>query len=1317
MLAAVAHAADRVSILVNDSDSLTAHRGIDGADFGAGTEVHVFCLSELEGDPEDAAFVKGSRLVLVDAMGVRLSRWLRENGVVGGNASVFAFRAGMESEALREAGVVFDARVSDYYSRNLSKDNVLNMTRRAISLTFDPDMPYGPAVEQPQQGAYHPEAPGIFATADGYMEWYRSRPSYVRGRPLLGITFYPTFLLEGQREPLDELIGIMEEEGFDVLPVMGNDLPLVDLLRDPGGGSRVDAALCFSLRFPMSDERARRALAGMDVPLFNGVRLSGQTLAEWRESPRGIAPLPVVVLGIDNPETSGLIEPFVLMAKILETLPDGASAFRYELMADHARHAAKRIRGRVALRTKPASEKRVALMYWNNSRGKQGIASAYMNVFRSMSAVAERLAAEGYDIPRDPPLSEEEVKALVLRGGRNIGSWAPGELDSLIDEGGAVQWPVSEYLELFGQLPREFRDKVTGQWGPPEDAVIMARDGKLVIPVILRGNLAILPQGSRGMSDDPMTLYHDPHVYPHHQYIAVYLWLEHVWKADAVIHLGTHGTLEWQPGKQTGLALTDPPEAVLGALPVVYPYIMDDVGEGLQAKRRGRAVIIDHLIPPLVTAGGYEEYVRLAGIIEDYEAAARIGSPAAPAHLREMAGLAGALGLGKDLGIDDLESPEAARSLSVYLEYLAAADVPYGLHTFGTSPSGDAAESLLDIIAGLNPRLDRADAAARIAASGPAELDSLARSLRGGHVEPGEGNDPARNPAALPTGRNFHGISPGRIPTQEAWRLGRSAADEIVRNYMEAHGGQFPDKVAVVLWSLESLRNEGLNESTVLALIGVEPLWDPSGMVSGTRPVPGSVLGRPRVDVAIDASSLYRDLFPDRILFLDNAIRQAALQDDVENFIARGDERNRRALRARGFSEEDAGRLSRARIFSARPGAYGNRVAGVALASGHWDDPEDVSRAYRENTGFAYGNDMWGEPARDSLELSLAGSKIALHSRSSRLFGLLDNDDNFMSLGGLAMAIASLSDQAPDALIADQRTPGQVSMAPLANFLGQETRARYLNPRWIEGMKAEGYAGAREMSDFVEFLWGWQVTAPGAVGAALWDQAYEVYVEDKYGQDLPEFMDGNNPWAFQSLTGRMLEAVRKGYWEPSEEARRKLAVDYAMSVIERGIACCDHTCNNPQLHQMVMGIVSLPGVMSPELAARFRLAVEVMGQKPLEEQTAERERMLKDLGERRESADTNPPREAGPADGQSDAESVRGLRMETAAPPAEDGSLSSSGVEWTVSAFVLALLAVFFVGYRRISGKRGRRPAGGGPEAGGGSEGNRDPEADGGSDA
>jgi cobaltochelatase CobN len=1313
-LSAVPARATDVSVIISDSDSWVVHRAMDGAAFPEGLTVKAFSLADLKEGDEAASFVSGSDAVIVDVMDARNTARMRELGIPENpGVALYALRNSPDDAALLREGYVFDEEAGEYYSF-LSEANAVGAVRRILSLGIAPGLEYGPPEELPSLGVYHPDAPSRFPTAEGYLEWYRARPGHSEDRPWLGLMIFDAFLTRGQRPGVDALVRLMEDEGFNVLPSFGDNLPMVEGILSGGrGASRVDAVASLTLKmFQVNDGRLLGAMRGMGVPFFNAIFLDAQTADEWRGSPYGIPASEVWNLA--NPEIPGVIEPNLAMGKTAERTARGGLVFGWDAMEGEARHMARRIMRHLALARKPASEKRVAVVYYNNSRGKQSVSAVYLNVFRSLADIAARLKAEGYAVEDDPPLDEERVKGLVLRGGRNVGSWAPGELDGLIEGGGAVLWPISEYRELFDRLPEDFRAKVVGQWGQPEDASVMAKDGNLVLPVIALGNLLVMPQGARAAEDDPMRLYHDPLVYPHHQYLAGYLWLEHVWKADAVVHLGTHGTLEWMPGKQAGMSLSDPPEVLLGTLPDIYPYNMDVLGEGIQAKRRGRAVLVDHLIPPLVRAGRYREYETLARLIESYRSAAETESATAGEHLRRIRELASELALEKDLHLDAIDGPEAVRALSTYLEYLDQADVPYGLHTFGTSPSGEARDSLLDAMARENPGLDAGEYGGRIDRSGEREFAGLLDGLSGRWVEPGEGNDPARNPEALPTGRNFFGLSPGRFPTREAWRLGQEAASQIVSGYLAEHG-EYPDKAAVVIWALEAMRNEGVNEATVLALIGCEPQWAPSGVVTGTRPIPGRVLGRPRIDVTIDTTGLYRDLFPDRLVFLDEAIRQAALQDDVENFIALNDESNRRALLARGYSEEDAGRFSRARIFTEKVGNYGNRVSGAVSASGTWDDPDDLALTFREHTGYAYGANLWGEPARDSLELNLTDVKIAWHSMSSHQFGVMDTDDFNAYLGGLAAAVASLSGgTAPETLVTDQRSPGKVAVTALDSAIGAETRTRYLNPAWIRGMKAEGYAGAFEMAKFVEVLFAFSVTVPQDVDPRMWDQAYEVYVEDKYGEGVPEFMDGNNPWAFQSLTGRMLETVRKGFWEPSEEVRRKLAVGYAMSVIERGVACCDHTCNNPMLNEMVVNVISLPGVMSPELVERFRAAIERMAGMSLEEQVADARRTIKELGDRRAELDSNPPSPEAPslnpsapedaADAAPDAESVRGLKMENITTSDRDTSLSSSGVEWTLSAFVLAVLAIFFVGYRMRSrrAKRSGAAPGKGGDAGGG---------------
>jgi cobaltochelatase CobN len=1310
-----------VSVIVSDTDSWLVHQAVDGAAFPDGVTVRVFSLADLADGSEAAGFVSGSDAVVVDVMDARHAAWMRERGLAGRPVpALFALRESQDDESLRREGYVFD-EVADGYYGYLTELNALNALKRILSLGIAPGLEYGPPEEVMTLGVYHPDAPARFPTPEAYLEWYGTRPDFSGDRPWLGLMFSDFFLAGGQSQALGPLVRVLEDEGFNVMPAFGDNLPIIErILMDGGRKSRVDAVASLSLkRFVTEDAELLDAVKDLGVPVFNAVYLLAQTVEEWRGSPVGI-PAEEVFWNLSNPDIPGAIEPSLAMGRTGDGAGHGQLVYRWEAMEDHARHMARRVMRHVGLARKPASEKKVAILYYNNSRGKQAIGAAYLNVFRSIADIAARLGAEGYAVDSEPPLDEDEVKGLVLRGGRNVGSWAPGELDAMIDGGTVVLWPLSEYGKHFDSLPAEFREKVLEQWGPPGEASVMARDGKIVLPVIVRGNLAVMPQPSRGMEDDPMRLYHDPLIYPHHQYVAAYLWLERVWGADAVVHLGTHGTLEWMPGKQSGMALHDPPEVLLGTLPDVYVYNMDVVAEAIQAKRRGRAVIVDHLIPPLVTAGAYREYAELARLIESYRGAAAMDSATAGEYLSQIRELASKIALDKDLRLGALDGPEAVRALSEYLEYLETAEVPYGLHTFGTSPAGEAADSLLDAMARGNPGLDADGYGRRLEASGENEFAGLLGALSGRWVESGPGNDPARNPDALPTGRDLYGLSPNRLPTREAWRLGREAAEKIVGDYLAEHG-EYPDKAAVVIWAVEAMRNEGVNESTVLALVGVEPQWAPSGIVTGTRPVPGRELGRPRVDVTVDTTGVYRDLFPDRLIFLDNAIRQAALQDDVENFIAINDEANRRALTARGYSEEDAGRFSRARIFTEKPGNYGNRVSDAVSSSGTWDDPEDVALAFREHSGYAYGAELWGEAARDSLELNLAGSKIAWHSMSSHLFGTLDNDDFYAYLGGLAAAVASLSGgEAPETLVADQRADGRLDMTALDAAIGAEMRTRFLNPAWLEAMKAEGYAGAVQMSNFVEFLFGFQVTVPRDVDPRLWDQAYEVYVEDKYGQDLPEFMDRENPWAFQSIAGRLLETVRKGYWNPSDEVRRKLSVDYAMSVIERGIACCDHTCNNPALNQMVVNVISLPGVMAPELAAEFKLAVERMARMSLEQQLDDNRWTIRDLADRRAELDSNHPTPEAPARPAADApaaetpdqESVRGLKMENITRSDDDTSLSSSGVEWTLSLFVLALLAIFFAGYRRRT-RRAGRPAGGT----GGSDGNGGVDVDGGGTA
>ncbi len=930
-------------------------------------------------------------------------------------------------------------------------------------------------------------------------------------------------------------------------------------------------------------------------------------------------------------------------------------------------------------------DKKVVMIYYNHGGGKQNIGASYLNVFRSIQQIMQRMRQEGYAVDGD--LTEAQIKDLLLKSGRNIGAWAPDELNRLVREGNVAKVSIAEYKQWLTEIDPDFRDKVEKDWGPAEDSNIMTKDGAFIIPCVRLGNLILAPQPSRGWSDDPEKLYHSTVLYPHHQYVAFYLWLQKKINPDAMISLGTHGTHEWLPGKQAGLSAACPPEVLIGDIPNLYPYIVDDVGEGIQAKRRGRGVIIDHATPPFKQGGLYEEYSKLVALISEHDSSS---SPQVQeTKFARIAKMAVRLGLDKDLGIETIDD-NALEKIEHYLMELKTGMVPYGLHTFGISPGGQGLEETAAAIVSKGDQ-SKDYYEAQLAACGPSELESLMRGLRGGYIPPASGNDPIRNPESLPTGKNFYAFDPDKVPSKEAWINGKKAAEELIAAYRKSHDGKYPEQIGVILWSVETIRDEGINVATALCLLGMQPQWDHRDKIKDVTPIPGSILGRPRIDVLLQMSGLFRDTFPSVALMLDRAVKRAAVLDDVVNFVSIHSQQIAQKLKDKGHTVDEARKLSLVRLFSAPPGAYGTKVDNMTGASGLWEGDEVVAeQGFVDMVSYGYSADVWGKPLKAAYRQNLTKVDATVHTISSNLYGTMDNDDMFQYLGGLSMAVRKAAGKDPDVFVSMQKTLGQGHIEPLALTIGRELRSRYLNPEWIKGMQKENYAGARDMTEFLENMWGWQVTTPEAIDKTKWEQTYAVYVEDKYGLELKAFFNKENPWAYQSMTARMLEAVRKDYWQADEKITRKLAAEYALNVVAKGVACCDHTCNNPLLNQMVVNIISLPGVLSPEIVEKFKLAVEKAAAKSLDQQVAERKEMLaalnaglgkmnQDTQQEAEQKPTSQNRAAAP----DDSKAVEGYKMEAIDTQDETTDLSSSGIQWAASLFVLLLMGLFFWGSRR----------------------------------
>lgn len=1290
-----------IGFFVSDVDAYIVRKAIQRvADLRSRVEVSIWGTSSLQ-RPETLDILRRLDVVILDVMPPQPGQWVLENRrVFREDVRFYAVRTSNHNEDYRHAGFLWDETVRAYFGYT-TVENLAHLIRFVAARDFRLQLETAAAapVVPPENALYHPDAPRLFTDLDAYLKWYReSKHFHPDGLWNVSVIF-PTFAIDGKRAPLDALIRAYERQGINTVcwfrEMKDRDKHLAELLSKEPLASRLGSITGFDFRFSSTlSEGAKAVLEKADVPIINAQYLFFGTEGEWMASPQGMS-APDIPLQFSTPELSGLIEPSVIGVK--RNLPAEGG------MGDAAVYAAvepnvERLAARVAkwhvLRRKPNAEKKILLMYYNHGAGKQNIGASYLNVFRSIEAILNRLREEGYSVNGD--VSEAAVQQVLIQAGRNIGSWAPDELNQLLAHGRAVQIPQAQYGKWYETLPESFRQAVEKDWGAPQQSRIMTHEGAFILPCISLGNVVLVPQPVRGWSDDPDKLYHSTVLYPHHQYVAFYLWLQHVFQPDAIISLGTHGTHEWLPGKQAGLTWQCPPEVLIGDIPNLYPYIVDDVGEGIQAKRRGRGVVIDHAVPALKPGGLYGEYSELSVLIDEYEAAA--SDAIRESRLERIRSLASRMGLDRDLGLAGVAATDI-EALQHELLRMKTEVVPYGLHTFGVSTKGEALSDTAAAIAEKGGR-EKAFYETHLAQCGPSEMGSLLRSLSGGYVPAGPGNDPIRNPDSLPTGKNFYAFDPEKIPSKEAWENGRKAAEELIATYRGKHEGAFPEQIGVILWSVETIRDEGIQVATALALMGIRPVWDRRDKVRDIAPIAGAELGRPRIDVLLQMSGLFRDTFPGVALLLDRAVRLAAELGDVENFLAKHMGAIEAELVKEGVSPEKARALSRVRLFSAAPGAYGTKVEDLTGASGMWEKDDTVAEnGFVRMQSFGYSADTWGEALTPVYRKHLQRVDATIHSLSTNLYGTMDNDDMFQYLGGLSMAVKKASGKAPDVFVSNQRVRGQGRLEPIGETLGREARTRYWNPKWIEGMKREGYAGAREMAHFVEYQWGWQVTTPEAVDAGRWKETFDVYVEDKHHLDVKAFLEKANPWAYQSMTARMLEAVRKGYWNAEEEVRRKLAAEYALNVVQAGVACCDHTCNNPLLNQMVVQIVSIPGVLSPQVAEQFLLAVEKVAGKPLDEQVKERRQMLERMEAVPAPSDAAASGKQGPegasqeapkteAAGADASESVTGYRMETMERSDSRTQLSSSGIQWMAAFFVLVLIGVFLAGSRLAQQRR-----------------------------
>jgi cobaltochelatase CobN len=1123
-----------------------------------------------------------------------------------------------------------------------------------------------PPADGPEHGIYLPDVED--ATLDDWQQ--RADPR----RPTAAILFYRAHYASGNLAFIDRLIDALDERGLNALAVFTSTLRA----REDGVpaalrliGDRADVIVS-TLSFALGHEDeggSTPTLERLDVPIVQAIT-SGMPREAWEVSHRGLTPLETA-MNVAIPELDGRIMSVPISFKDRADDAPGLYAPHAERMARVAGLAV----GFARLRHRPRADVRVAFVLTNSSSKASQVGNAVgLDAPASLLTLLRAMRREGYTVSGIPATSDELMTGLLARGSYDD--------EHPLDPTQAQRVSRRFYREAFGRLPAAARRRMEEWWGTPSDhgdtlpradrridrkiaskAAAGARtparepwsdEGHYLFAAMELGNAMIALQPPRGYGMNPDAIYHTPDLPPTHHYAAFYRWLGTPvdaggWGADAIVHVGKHGTLEWLPGKGIGLSAECYPDALLGSLPLVYPFIVNDPGEGSQAKRRAHAVIVDHLMPAMTNAGTYGTLAALNDLVNECYTLEKLDPSKLPIVQRQIWDLIQEANLQTDLDLkamlardhgdhthewDDELTPEGVpvtlaemsgndvahliQDLDGYLCELGTAQIRDGLHTLGAMPpmpdtlraltrlpngpvpglqaalagafgmdlralvaepgarldterdvAGTRCRTHADVIerteslsrelfvalehAGFQERsidgivssvLGRSDAtvtgplrfACRVLI--PAleqvtdEVDHILEALAGRYVPPGPAGAPTRGMAhILPTGRNFFAVDPRAVPSQAAWHVGGQLAREVLARHL-AEEGCYPEMIGLGAWGTSQMRTQGDDVAEVLALLGVEPVWDPqSRRISDLAVVPLGRLGRPRIDVTLRISGFFRDAFPHLIELVDRAVELVTSLDEPADQNYPRKHYLADLVHPTDAPIEEVEARARYRIFGAKPGAYGAGIQQL-VETRHWESDRDFATVFVEWGGYAYGREVDGADARDVFVERLRTVDVAVHNQDNREHDIFDSDDYYQFHGGMIATVRSLTGRQPKTYFGDSSRPDAARVRDLREEALRVYRSRVVNPKWLESIRRHGYKGGLELTTTVDYIFGFDATAH-----VVPDLVYEgLAAEYALSSDIQQFLERSNPWALRAIADRLLEAAERGLWEHPDAA-------------------------------------------------------------------------------------------------------------------------------------------------------------------------------------
>ncbi|MBD2003046.1 MULTISPECIES: magnesium chelatase subunit H [Cyanophyceae] len=1079
-------------------------------------------------------------------------------------------------------------------------------------------------VTYPDMGIWHPLAPQMFEDVKEYLNWHSSRRDISNDikdplAPCVGLVLQRTHLVTGDDAHYVAMVQELEAMGARVIPVFAGGLdfakPIEAYFYDPSAKTPqaiVDTVISLT-GFALVGGPARQdhpkaidALKKLNRPYMVALPLVFQTTEEWEDSDLGLHPIQVA-LQIAIPELDGAIEPIILSGR------DGATGKAIALQ-DRIEAIAQRALKWANLRRKPKLGKKIAITVFSFPPDKGNVGTAaYLDVFGSIYEVMKALKQNGYDLPELPDSAMALMQEVIHDA---QAQYASPELNI------AYRMSVPEYEELT-----PYSQRLEENWGAPPGH--LNSDGQnLLIYGKHFGNVFIGVQPTFGYEGDPMRLLFSRSASPHHGFAAYYTYLERIWEADAVLHFGTHGSLEFMPGKQMGMSGDCYPDNLIGSIPNLYYYAANNPSEATIAKRRSYAETISYLTPPAENAGLYKGLKELSELIASYQTLKDTGRGVQ--IVNTIVDKCRLVNLDKDISLPEKDANDMTaeeRDTLIGLVYRRLMEIesrllPCGLHVVGKPPSAEEAIATLVNIASLDraeeeilslPRIiansigrniddiyknndqgvledvqllqditlatraavsalvkEQTDADGRVslvsklnffnmgrkqpwietlhAAGYPKideaqikplfeylefclqqvcadnELGALLKGLEGEYILPGPGGDPIRNPDVLPTGKNIHALDPQSIPTAAAVKSAKVVVDRLLER-QRAETGAYPETIACVLWGTDNIKTYGESLAQIMWMVGVKPVPDALGRVNKLELIPLAELGRPRVDVVINCSGVFRDLFINQMNLLDQAVKMAAEADEPlsMNFV-----RKHALLQA-----EEMGinlRQAATRVFSNASGSYSSNI-NLAVENSTWESESELQDMYLSRKSFAFTSDSPGtmEQSRQIFETALKTAEVTFQNLDSSEISLTDVSHYFDSDPTKVVASLRGDGKTPASYIADTTT-ANAQVRTLSETVRLDARTKLLNPKWYEGMLSHGYEGVRELSKRLVNTMGWSATA-GAVDNWIYEDTNTTFIQD---EEMRKRLMNLNPHSFRKVVATLLEVNGRGYWETSE---------------------------------------------------------------------------------------------------------------------------------------------------------------------------------------